>query len=132
MSNYKTKTIGEVSVDSGQVLLIDPCYIKKDTLGNEKFNYDHKKKKYLNDPTLDNKKNFYTNICERTLVGNGYGNTMSGFATGTTHGDGTYAVKGIFDDSDQLQGIFISFVGNMNAEFSEEDEDDNWFSDEEY
>ena len=47
MNNYKTKTIGEVSVDSGQVLLIDPCYIKKDTLGNEEFNYDHKKKKYL-------------------------------------------------------------------------------------
>jgi len=128
MNNYKTKTIGEVSVDSGQVLLIDPCYIKKDTLGNEEFNYDSVNDEYLNDPTLDNKKNFYTNICERTLVGNGYGNTMSGFATGTTHGDGTYSVKGIFNDEDELQGIFISFVDNMNAKFSEEDEDDNWFT----
>ena len=125
---YKTKTIGVVGVDSGQVLLIDPCYIKKDSLGNEKFNYDHENKKYLNDPTLDNKKNFYTNVCERTLVGEGYGNVMSGFATGTTHGDGNYEVKGIFNDEEQLQGIFISFVGNMNAEFSEEDEYDNWFT----
>lgn len=128
MNDYKTKTIGEVSVDSGQVLLIDPCYIKKDTLGNEEFNYDFEKKLFLNDPTLDDKKNFYTNVCERTNVGEGFGNVMSGFATQTTHGDGTYAVKGIFDDSEQLQGIFISFVGNMNAEFREEDEDDNWFT----
>ena len=26
---YETKTVGEIGVDSGQVLLIDPCYIKK-------------------------------------------------------------------------------------------------------
>lgn len=121
----KTKTIGTVGVDSGQLLLIDPCYIKKDTLGNEEFNYDPDKQEYLNDPMLDNKKNFYTNICERTLVGNGYGNTMSGFATGTTHGDGTYTVEGIFDDEDVLQGIFISFVDDIKAKFSK-DELGNW------
>lgn len=128
MYEYKTKIIGEVSVDSGQVLLIDPCYIKKDTLGNEEFNYDFKKKLSLKDPTLDDKKNFYTNVCERTTVGEGFGNVMSGFATHTTHGDGTYTVKGVFDDMDQIQGIFISFVDNLDAEFIQGDEDDNWFT----
>jgi hypothetical protein len=127
MEEYKTKTIGVVGVDSGQVLLIDPCYIKKDSLGNEEFNYDNDNKKYLNDPTLDNKKNFYTNVCERTLIGEGYGNVMSGFATRTTHGDGNYEVKGIFNDEEQLQGIFISFVDDIQAEFKQEDTDDNWF-----
>ena len=93
MYDYETKTIGEVAVDSGQVLLIDPCYIKKETLGNEEMNYTQNNRSeitFLNDPTLDDKKNFYTSVCERTLVGNGYGNVRSGFATGTTHGDGTY------------------------------------------
>ena len=113
MENYKIKTIGEVSVDSGQVFLVDPCYIKKDTLGNEEMNYNFKNKKFLNDPTLNNKKNFYTNICERTLVGNSYGNTQSGFATRTTHGDGTYKVKGIFDEYEGLRGLFISFVDDL-------------------
>lgn len=127
MYDYETKTIGEVAVDSGQVLLIDPCYIKKETLGNEKFNYDSKNKKYLNDPTLDDKKNFYTSVCERTLVGNGYGNVRSGFATGTTHGDGTYQVKGIFNDEEQLQGIYISFVDDMKAEFSEQDSEEHGY-----
>ena len=78
---YETKTVGEIGVDSGQVLLIDPCYIKKDTLGNEEMNYKPSTKEvglgeFLNDPTLDNKKNFYTNVCERTLLGKNHGNTM--------------------------------------------------------
>ena len=129
MYDYETKTIGEVAVDSGQVLLIDPCYIKKETLGNEEMNYTQNNRSeisFLNDPTLNNKKNFYTSVCERTLVGNGYGNVRSGFATGTTHGDGTYQVKGIFNDEEQLQGIYISFVDDMKAEFSEQDSEETW------
>ena len=128
MNEYTTKTIGNVSVDSGQVLLIDPCYIKKDDLGNGEFNYDSKTKECLNDPSLDNKKNFYTAICEKTLGNEGYGNVMSGFATGTTHGDGTYTVKGIFNDEDTLQGIFISFVDDLKAEFSEQEDEDTWYT----
>lgn len=129
MYDYETKTIGEVAVDSGQVLLIDPCYIKKETLGNEEMNYTQNNRSeitFLNDPTLDDKKNFYTSVCERTLVGNGYGNVRSGFATGTTHGDGTYQVKGIFNDEEQLQGIYISFVDDMKAEFSEQETEEAW------
>ena len=52
---------------------------------------------------------------------------MLGFATRTTHGDGNYEVKGIFNDEEQLQGIFISFVDDIQAEFKQEDTDDNWF-----
>lgn len=131
MNEYTTKTIGNVSVDSGQVLLIDPCYIKKDDLGNEEMNYTQNNRSeisFLNDPTLDNKKNFYTAICEKTLGNEGYGNVMSGFATGTTHGDGTYKVKGIFNDEDTLQGIFISFVDDLKAEFSEQEDEDDWYT----
>ena len=120
---YETKAIGEVSVDSGQVLLIDPCYIKKDTLGNEEMNYDFKTKEFLNDPTLQERKNFYTNVSERTLLGNGYGNTQSGFATSTTHGDGTYIVKGVFLD-DEIQGIFVSFTDNLKIEVTENYEEE--------
>ena len=123
---YEIKTVGEVSVDSGQVLLIDPCYIKKANQGNEEMNYDFEKKQFLNDPTLKDEKNFYTNVSERTLVGNGYGNTQSGFATRTTHGDGTYAVKGIFLD-DEIQGIFISFTDNLNIEVTENYEDEEYY-----
>ena len=119
---YETKTVGEVGVDSGQVLLIDPCYIRHANQGNSEMNYDFEKKIFLNDPTLENEKNFYTNVSERTLVGNGYGNTQSGFATRTTHGDGTYEVKGIFRD-DEIQGIFISFTDNLNVEVTRKDDD---------
>tara|TARA_R110002020_G_scaffold139187_2_gene309925 strand:+ start:171 stop:536 length:366 start_codon:yes stop_codon:yes gene_type:complete len=120
---YETKTVGEIGVDSGQVLLIDPCYIRHAKRGNSEMNYDFEKEIFLNDPTLENEKNFYTNVSERTTVGNGYGNTQSGFATRTTHGDGTYKVKGIFRD-DELEGIFISFTDNLNVEVTRQD--DSW------
>tara|TARA_R110000751_G_scaffold156017_2_gene261497 strand:+ start:528 stop:899 length:372 start_codon:yes stop_codon:yes gene_type:complete len=122
---YEIKTVGEIGVDSGQVLLIDPCYIKHANQGNSKMNYDFEKETFLNDPTLGNEKNFYTSVSERTLVGNGYGNTESGFATRTTHGDGTYKVKGIFRD-DELQGIFISFTDNLNVEVTRQDDERGW------
>ena len=122
---YETKTVGEIGVDSGQVLLIDPCYIKKNTLGNEEMNYtqNNREVSFLNDPTLDNKKNFYTNVCERTLLGETHGNTMGGFATATTHGDGTYKVKGIFKDG-VLQGFYVNFSDDTFTVQAEETEND--------
>jgi len=128
---YETKTVGEIGVDSGQVLLIDPCYIKKDTLGNERMNYKPSTKEvglgeFLNDPTLDNKKNFYTNVCERTLLGKNHGNTMGGFATATTHGDGTYKVEGIFKDG-VLQGFYVNFSDDTFTVKVEETEEDYYW-----
>ena len=35
----------------------------------------------------------------------------------TTHGDGEYAVEGIYDDDNQFLGIFIDFHGQVNASF---------------
>tara|TARA_R100000773_G_C4175469_1_gene87404 strand:+ start:53 stop:445 length:393 start_codon:yes stop_codon:yes gene_type:complete len=126
---YETRTVGEIGVDSGQVLLIDPCYIKKDTLGNEEMNHTRNKRSevsFLNDPTLNNKKNFYTNVCERTTVGEGFGNTQNGFATATTHGDGTYKVKGIFKDG-VLQGFYVNFSDDTFTVQAEETEEDYYW-----
>jgi len=135
----ETRVIGEVGVDSGQVFITDPCYIKYAEHGNGQWNMDWKEEAIVvddegntevrrvpvskNDPTLDNKQNFYTKVCEANK--NGFAEVELGVVMGTTHGDGSYAVEGIYDDDGQFMGIFIDFHGSVKATF--EYEDDEWF-----
>jgi len=119
----KLKTIGYCGVDSGQLFITDPCYVKHTEQGNGEWNMEwfendegNRHYKTLNDPTLDNKKNFYSKVCEAN-GGKGYAEVEMGVAFGTTHGDGNYPVKGIFDDDDVMVGIFMDLHGQVNASF---------------
>lgn len=129
----ETRVIGSIGVDSGQVFITDPCYIKHTEQGNGQYNLEWKEQIVgvdedgitevrrepfaLNDPTLDNKQNFYTKVCEANRQGKGTAEVELGVVMSTTHGDGEYAVEGIFDDDDQFLGIFIDFHGQVNASF---------------
>ena len=129
----ETRVIGSIGVDSGQVFITDPCYIKHTEQGNGQYNLEWKEEIVgvdedgntelrrvpfaLNDPTLDNKQNFYTKVCEANRQGKGTAEVELGVVMSTTHGDGEYAVEGIFDDDDQFLGIFIDFHGQVNASF---------------
>ena len=121
-----TKTIGSCGVDSGQLFITDPCYVKHQEQGNGEWNMEWidgddgtRSYKTLPDPTLDGEtKNFYSKVCEAN--GNsryGGAEVELGVAFGTTHGDGEYAVKGIFDDDDVMVGIFMDLHGQVNASF---------------
>ena len=126
-----TKTIGYCGVDSGQLFITDPCYIKHQEQGNGQWNMewidgDDGKRVYktLPDPTLDGEtKNFYSKVCERNGRSENGAEVDLGVAFGTTHGDGNYAVKGIFDDDGIMVGIFIDMDGRIKAEFQYEDEE---------
>ena len=125
----KLKTIGYCGVDSGQLFITDPCYIKHTEQGNGEWNMEwfendegNRTYKTLNDPTLENEKNFYSKVCEAN-GGKGYAEVEMGVAFGTTHGDGNYAVQGIFDDDDVMVGIFMDLHGQVNASF---DYDEVW------
>lgn len=128
-----TKTIGYCGVDSGQLFITDPCYIKHQEQGNGQWNMewidgDDGKRTYktLPAPTLDGEtKNFYSKVCEANGNHNEAGVEVElGVAFGTTHGDGNYAVKGIFDDDDIMVGIFMDLDGRVKGEFNYETEDE--------
>jgi len=118
------RTIGYCGVDSGQLFITDPCYIKHQEQGNGEWNMewfedDKGKRTYktLNDPTLENEKNFYSKVCEANGKSRYGAEVELGVAFGTTHGDGNYAVKGIFDEDDVMVGIFMDLHGQVNASF---------------
>tara|TARA_B000000565_G_scaffold184850_1_gene140522 strand:+ start:105 stop:494 length:390 start_codon:yes stop_codon:yes gene_type:complete len=126
------KTIGSVGVDSGQLFISDPCYIKHTEQGNGEWNADlveqkDGSKKWIskNDPTLESKQNFYTKVCEANR--NGQGEVELGVAFGTTHGDGTYKVEGIYDEDGIMVGIFMDLDGRIKADFKYDDEEEEWY-----
>lgn len=123
----KTKTIGVCGVDSGQLFITDPCYIKHQEQGNGEWNMewldtDEGKRVYktLPDPTLENgEKNFYSKVCEANGKSRyGGAEVELGVAFGTTHGDGNYAIEGIFDEDDVMVGIFIDMHGQVEGTFN--------------
>ena len=100
MKPYGFEKIGQVFVDSGQLMIIDPCYIPSDWDDN----FDSEKEES------------YGGICRVTLA-DGYGEVMNGgiFATQTYRGDGCYPVYGKFIDG-KLAGFYVDMYGDEEDE----------------
>ena len=74
----------------------------------------------LPDPTLESgDKNFYSKVCEANGKARyGGAEVEMGVAFGTTHGDGNYAIEGVFDDDGVMVGIFIDMHGQLEGSFN--------------
>ena len=69
--SMELKTLGYCGVDSGQLFITDPCYVKHTEQGNGQWNVEYvdtdNGRDYLTlpDPTLESgDKNFYSKVCE--------------------------------------------------------------------
>ncbi len=100
LKNKQEKHIGKVGVDSGQLLICDPCYID-DLWMQEEFDLDWKSA-----PVPKVKGRFsYAGVCETTLsdkqAGQLYyqrGHAGIGVAFGSGLGDGVYDVYATYAD----------------------------------
>jgi len=85
----KTVEIGKVSVDSGQIMIADPCYL--DSLSDD----------------------YYENVCAATEQGAGNAKMFTHFGmavvTRTAYGDGLYPVKAEMNDSGTILRLIIDF-----------------------
>ena len=86
------KVIGYCGVDSGQILLIDPCYVWSDDFipGGEPTGGD------------------YDAACRITLSDQKAGEVAGGVVTSTTWGDGLYPVTAKFDGK-RIVSVTIDF-----------------------
>ena len=135
MENFEIRVVGRIGVDSGQIMISDPCYIKSKDLGDGHLHYDtdvNGNITFKNDPTMEEEvKNLYTNMCEITLSEYPYGhypNDIRGglhFGSATMYGDGVYNIFGIFVNENKApSGLFIDFEGDLRVDpyFKEEEE----------
>jgi len=86
------KKVGSVPVDSGQIIIIDPCYVFED--------------RFEGGDTPSGGK--YDAVCRLTLAEN-HGDILSGFATATYHGDGNYPVYAEVDSRGRILRLTINF-----------------------
>ena len=96
----RTELAGHCGVDSGQIMVIDPCYAFKDEFDDMDSNY--------------------RNVCEISLGDDGYGEfplprngyTGSiGVVTTSGYGDGEYPVYVDIGDDDRIVALHIYFDG---------------------
>lgn len=105
------KLIGSVGVDSGQVMIVDPCYVLEDD-----FQPD-------SEPTgLP-----YDECCRITLGEEGAGLTsFEGVVSSTAYGDGCYPVYATIGSDGRILSLEILF-----DDFEEDDEEKEFWDDDE-
>lgn len=114
ISEKTLRLIGHVGVDSGQVMITDPCYLG-----------DWKNNQFVERGTkLDYS---YEGACNATLGENGGAEIGSGtqaVASRTAYGDGCYPVFQIIGDDGTVEGLFVDFNGMTDVEDAPIDEDE--------
>jgi hypothetical protein len=107
------KQIGTVDVDSGQVMVTDPCYVKSFT-NDEPFTReaDHR----IDQDTPGTYPYSYSGASAASCSDEGYGQMNhpaghpgAGVVTRTAHGDGSYPVYGEFNEDGLISRIVIDF-----------------------
>ena len=101
--SQKVEFVGHVSVDSGQIMVIDPCYVLDGM-------HDHAPK---HDPKA-HKQCEYGHPCEVTLSDKRHGEFMAkGFATAIAsssgYGDGNYPVYAVKNEDGRVVELTIYF-----------------------
>jgi len=98
---------GSFSVDSGQAIIGDPCYLESyDPNTNDEWNLEGKLGQYS-----------YQGISATTLKDN-FGSIEDGkaIAFSTGYGDGSYPVYVKLDSDNRVSMVVIDFLGNLDEE----------------
>lgn len=109
----KTVKVGSIGVDSGQVMIVDPCYVLKDDFA------------YGGSPTGG----MYDETCRLTVGQPTHhgATTFGGFATSTYHGDGQYPIYADVDSDGRILRMTIEFV--PSDEYADDECDECGYSD---
>jgi hypothetical protein len=124
------KYIGEVGVDSGQLMITDPCYIDSfDTQKNANFDESLPEgidlNNHHNEEPLDNYPYTYGGACgascnsDRGAVLSNNGQKGWGACFSTGYGDGSYPVYLTYNDDGRVKSVTIEFM-------EDEYEDEEW------
>lgn len=111
------RLVGHIGVDSGQVMVTDPCYIPQFINNDLPLDEGNPSGK----PTLPSYPFSYAGACHATLSTDRAGvlDRGMGVASSTAYGDGQYAVYQLVTSDGTIAGLFVDFIGD-----TDEDEDE--------
>jgi hypothetical protein len=122
------KLIGYCGVDSGQILLTDPCYVS-DFLSDEEFAPSEGETHPYS----------YNGACGASLSEQGggqllykHGGTGAGVCVSSGWGDGLYPVFVEYAEDGRVSSVTVQFISDDEDEFEDDSEDENelWSDDE--
>lgn len=103
MNTRETTLIGHFSVDSGQAMIGDPCYLD---------NWDTNKFDEFDTYPAHAGKYSYLGACEATLTNNhGELGMATAVVFSTGYGDGLYPVYAEMNDEGRIARVIIDFIG---------------------
>jgi hypothetical protein len=110
--------IGSVGVDSGQLMVVDPCYIKSDF----EVDYDEQEIAKIQAGSPAEVPLNYNGACAVTLADSSAGSMMHGLAVAFSsgYGDGVYPVYATYNDDGRIVKVEIEMG------FDDEDEEDDF------
>lgn len=94
----KTKLIGYIGVDSGQVMIGDPCYLDEFKTNGYQPNREAQPHEFS-----------YQAAAEASLSGGGMIGNFRGAVSMTMYGDGLYPVYQVLDGAGEVTGLFVDF-----------------------
>lgn len=103
----KSKIIGYAAVDSGQLLIVDPCYLGEWKAGEVKCT--------KNGAVSNAEDNHYAECVEKTLSFNGGGSLVIAGTAGegvvfeTGYGDGYYPVTAHYNEDGRIIKVTVDF-----------------------
>jgi hypothetical protein len=103
------KHIGNFGVDSGQVLIVDPCYL------DDWKTWDSTEVSFENHKTLKGEFG-YLGACGVTLS-EGFGEVESGVVSTTGYGDGVYPVFATITSDNRVAKLEIVFIQDEDEDF---------------
>lgn len=120
-----SRVVGHVDVDSGTIMVIDPCYVLPDKRTGWPEHLpdggDPSSWRYLHGDETSVYLSAVDSAWEKNSYGRGaggFGEWGNGFITSTTHGDGSYPVVADFDSNGRILQITIDF----DPSYDEDDE----------
>lgn len=129
-SRTTTKLIGNFGVDSGQVIIVDPCYLHDWVDENHDsapgFDFDAEVEKATG-------KFSYLGACNATLTDAGAGQLgkRSAVVSSTGYGDGCYPVYATYNTDGRIIKLEVFFDGDPYEESEEDEELDEYSTDDE-
>ena len=115
LESHDFRRIGFVGVDSGQVMVGDPCYLSD--WADDEFASDGDRREPYDYS--------YSGACNATLsdIGGGELGRNLSVASRTYWGDGIYPVYQVLDGDGEVAGLFVDFSGILtNDEYLDDEE----------
>ena len=128
MNNRKWVRVGELFVDSGTIMVVDPCYVlpdKRDYYADRPFNGGLEYSDALGFDHPEDHPESYQSRRQAVLDGDyqkafvlGGDNTKNGFFFGSGFGDGAYNIYALISDEGdwgtRVMGLFVDFDGSFS------------------